>query len=109
MIAVGVLVFMSICALSLVGLGESHTRVSRILSELDDSRVKENSETPAAVIGPQAPYMDVFEEVGFTRSLLALGKVRSLDPYESPKPEPAESSSLVSVPLAQSKSHGPVL
>ena len=43
-IAVGILVFMAICALSLVGLGESHTRVSRILNEMDEHRVKHEAE-----------------------------------------------------------------
>ena len=105
-IAVGILVFMAICALSLVGLGESHTRVSKILNELDDHRVKneqhESGQAPATP-EPQAQKMDAFSEVAFTRSLLALSKVGSRDPYEAPRPEPGESSSLVSVPHAQSK------
>jgi len=111
--AVGILVFIAICALSLVGLGESHTRVSRILSdldsELDNNRIKDDLPAQAAAIGPQAPYLDVFGEVGFTRSLLALGKVRLLDPYESPILEPSESSSLVSVRRARSKSRARLL
>ncbi len=109
-IAVGILVFISICALSLVGLGESHSRVSRILSEMDDNRVKEETGTQAPpAIEPQAQKIDVFAEVGFTRSLLALSKVRSLDPYEAPILEPDESSSLVSIHRAQSKNHARVL
>jgi len=107
-IAVGILGFMALCALSLVGLGESHMRVSKILNELDDNRVKSEGETQAApAMEPQAQKMDVFAEVGFTRSLLALSKVRSLDPYEAPARELDESSSLVSVHRAQSKSHVP--
>jgi hypothetical protein len=109
-IAVGILVFMAICALSLVGLGESHTRVSKILNDLDDHRVRRDTETQAPpAMEPQAQKMDVFGEVGFTRSLLALSKVRSLDPYGVPRPEPDESSLLVSVRRAQSKNHAPTL
>ena len=104
-IAVGILVFMAICALSLVGLGESHTRVSKILNQLDYNRAEKQVESQAPpAIEPQAPKMDVFAEVGFTRSLLALSKVRSQDPYEAPTRAHDESSSLVSVHLAQSKS-----
>ncbi len=110
-IGVGILVFMAICALSLVGLGESHGRVSRILSELDDNRVKEDSERQApAMMHAQKidVFSDVFSEVGFTRSLLALSKVDSRDPYECPALVPDESSSLVSVRRAQSRSRGPI-
>jgi hypothetical protein len=111
-IGVGILAFMAICALSLVGLGESHSRVSRILSELDDNRVKEDSESqaPSMMAQPQKIDVssDVFSEVGFTRSLLALSKVDSRVPYDSPTLEPAESSSLASVRRAQSRSHDPI-
>jgi hypothetical protein len=107
-IAVGILAFMAICALSLVGLGESHSRVSRILNEMDDHRVHEEPQTEVPVIELQSPKMDVFAEVGFTRSLLALSKVRSLDPYEAPKLDHVESSSWVSVRRAQSKNHAQV-
>ena len=112
-IAVGLLVFIAICALSLVGLGESHSRVSRILNELDDNRVKqEKTETQASAAQPQmeaqTEKIDVFAEVAFTRSLLALSKVRSQDPYEAPVLEHDESSSLVSVRRSQSKNHAPV-
>jgi hypothetical protein len=109
-LAVGILVFMSICALSLVGLGESHSRVSRILDDMDDQRLQEEAASqPPPAMEPQAEKIDVFGEVGFTRSLLALSRVRSLDPYEAPRHEPAESSSLVSVHHAQSKNRARVL
>ncbi len=114
-IAVGILVFMAICALSLVGLGESHSRVSRILNELDDNRVDEDSERLATpMMHPHSMHAqkidcsaDVFSEVGFTRSLLALSKVDSQVPYECPVLETFESSSLVSVRRVQSKNRGP--
>jgi hypothetical protein len=109
-IAVGILVFMAICALSLVGLGESHNRVSRILNDLDEHRVQPEAEIQAPpTMEPQAQKIDVFAEVGFTRSLLALSKVRSQDPYEAPILEPDESSSLVSVRHARSKNRVPAL
>jgi len=113
-IAVGLLVFVAICALSLVGLGESHSRVTRILNELDDHRVKqEKTETQTTAAPPQmeaqAEKIDVFAEVAFTRSLLALSKVRSQDPYEAPILEHDESSSLVSVHRSQSRNRAQVL
>ncbi len=105
-IAVGIIAFMAICALSLVGLGESHTRVSRILNELEDNRGNAqpiNEQIPA--MQPQAIKIDVFSdpfsEVAFTRSLLALSKVGSPVPCDSPALEHVESSSLVSVLRAQ--------
>ncbi len=101
-IAVGIMAFMAICALSLVGLGESHARVSRILNELDDTLGKErpmDREIPAMPAQPIKidVFSDPFSEVAFTRSLLALSKVGSPVPCDSPVLEPAESSSLVSV------------
>ena len=96
-IAVGIFVFMAVCALSLVGLGESHSRVSGILNQLDSSREKEDARSHAPAIEPHAPTIDVFAQVGFTRSLLALSKARSLNPCDSPAHESVESSSLVSV------------
>ncbi len=105
-IGVGILVFLAICALSLVGLGESHRRVSRILNEMDDNRVKEDSQRQApAIMHAQEinASSDVFAEVGFTRSLLALSKVDSRGPYECPALEPGESSSSVLVHRAQSR------
>jgi hypothetical protein len=112
MIGVGILAFIAICALSLVGLGESHSRVSRILNELDDSRVKEDAESQApAMMTPTLKVdalSDVFAEVGFTRSLLALSRVDSRAPYDCPVLERAESSSLVSVRHAQLRSHDPI-
>ncbi len=46
-IAVGILVFIAICALSLVGLGESHSRVSRILNEMDDQSSETRAREPS--------------------------------------------------------------
>ena len=108
--AVGILAFIAICALSLVGLGESHSRIARILNEMDNQPVKQEAENQASLaIEPQEQTADVFAEVSFTRSLLALSKVRSLDPYEVPILGPDESSSLVSVRHFQSKNRAQVL
>ncbi len=101
---VAVTVFIGICALSLVGLGESHMRVTRLLDELEeDSSAKREAEVPAPAIASQAPKLDAFGELGFTRSLLALSKVRLLYPCDFPAPVNDESSSLVSVRPRQSK------
>ena len=101
-IAVGIFVFMAVCALSLVGLGESHSRVSSILSQLDSDRASEELPSLPSAVEPELPTIDVFAQVGFTRSLLALSKVRSLTTCNSPVPETVESSSLVSVRRVQS-------
>ncbi len=110
-IAIGILVFMAVCALSLIGLGESHSRVSRILTELDYNRLERETESRPLTLAaePEAEKVDVFQEVAFTRSLLALGRVRSQDPYEAPVLEPGGSSSLESVPLARSKNRARAL
>ena len=101
---VAVTVFIGICALSLVGLGESHMRVTRLLDELEEnSCAKREVEVPAPAIASQGPKLDSFGELGFTRSLLALSKVRSLYPYDSPVHVHDESSLLVSVHPGQSK------
>jgi hypothetical protein len=98
------LVFLAICALSLVGLGESHTRVSRLLDDLDEgARTTKKEETATPAFSQDAPSLDTFSEIGFTRSLLALSKVRSLDPYGSPAPAHAESSSSESLHPVRSK------
>lgn len=101
---VAVTVFVGICALSLVGLGESHMRVTRLLEELEaDSSVNRETEVPAPAVGSQTSKLDAFGELGFTRSLLALSKVRLLYPYDFPAPVNDESSSLASVRPRQSK------
>ncbi len=111
-IAVGILVFIAACSLSLVGLGESHSRVSRILNEMDDNRMKEDTVSkPVAVMESvvEQENMGVFTELGFTRSLLALSKVHSPVPCATPTPEHDESSLLVSVRRSQSRSPVQVL
>ena len=102
---VAVTVFIGICALSLVGLGESHMRVTRLLEELEaDSSIDREAEVPVAATACQTPKLDAFSELGFTRSLLALSKVRLLYPYDFPAPVNGESSSLASIRPRQSKS-----
>jgi hypothetical protein len=112
-IGIGILVFMAICALALVGLGESHSRVSRILNEMADDRVREDSDGEAdTAFVAQAPQSAVppepFSEAGFTRSLLALSKVGSRVPGDCPALEHGEFSSLASVRQAQSRTHDPL-
>jgi len=90
-IVVGVAIFLGVCALFLVGLGDSHGRVTRMLDALEEN--EQPVCTPVVPAAAYSPKPDVFSEVSFTRSLLALSKVRSLDPYDSPKPglvEPSE-------------------
>lgn len=105
-------VFIGICAVALIGLEDSHYRVSRLLEELDEQALQQpGSERPAAVApmvsGQQTT--DAFGELAFTRSLLALGKVEQPVPDGSPAPAPAESSSSVSAHPHQSKNPVQVL
>jgi len=104
-------VFIGICAVALIGLEDSHYRVTRLLEELDEQAAKRSLETEqtARVVPISAPIVssqqtaDTFSEISFTRSLLALNKVDSLAPCDFPGPVRAESSSLESVRPAQSK------
>jgi hypothetical protein len=103
LLLIGGMAILGICVLSLIGLYESHQKVSRLLDELNEDRRKAKnkidlslvpSATPSALgknNNPDANF-DIYADVGFTRSLLALSKVRSLDPYGSRSPEPVESS-----------------
>ena len=100
-------VFIGLCAVALIGLEDSHHRVSRLLAELDEQAAQSHRKLRASPVTPTPA--DEATDVSFTRSLLALGKVESLVPGDSPVPARAESSSLVSVPRDQSKSHVQVL
>jgi len=102
-------VFIGICAVALIGLEDSHYRVTRLLEELDEQAAQHpvEAEQPANVApmvsGKQTS--DAFGEMSFTRSLLALNKVDSLAPCDSPGPVRAESSSSESAHPAQSTDH----
>src|SRR5437879_2643172 len=106
-VIVAVTVFLGICALFLVEYGDSHTRIARRLDALQKQTPEASEQpvcTPASLPATmQSPKSDAFSELSFTRSLLALSKVRSLDPYGSPAPAHDESSSLVLAHPAQSQ------
>jgi hypothetical protein len=95
-IAVFVLAFLAIwaafyCAISLgLGLNNSRDR-SRIVRGYQDRRLKEDVKVHSSVVMVQTPQVDEVVESVFTDSLLAMGKVRTLDPYEPPVIAPAGS------------------
>jgi hypothetical protein len=89
------MVFLGVSAVALIGLEDSHYRFTRFLEELDE-RAAQRSDQQAS-----APLED-----SLTHSLLALSKVDSPVPCDSPVPESALSSSLVSVPHDQLKNRG---
>jgi hypothetical protein len=111
---IGGMAILGICVLSLIGLYESHQRVTRLLDGLNEDRRKAKNKTDLSLV-PCVPLsalgknnnpdtnFDIYADVGFTRSLLALSKVRSLDPYGSRSPEPVESSSSESLHPVQSR------
>jgi hypothetical protein len=104
-------VFIGLCAVALIGLEDSHYKVTRLLEDLDEHATLQPTQqttqhTTQQVVAPMVKghqTVDAFGELAFTRSLLALGKVDLLMPCDSPAPVPGESSSLVSVRLDQSK------
>ncbi len=106
-------VFIGICAVALIGLEDSHYRVTRLLEELDEQAAQRAESTPASRVAPMLSNqivsgqrtVDAFGEMSFTRSLLALNKVDSLTPCDSPGPVLAESSSSESARPVQSKDH----
>jgi hypothetical protein len=110
---IGGIALLGICLLSLIGLYESHQRVGRLLDELNADRRKTANKTGLELVPPPTASVstlntldtnfDIYSDVAFTRSLLALSKVRSLDPYGSQAPEPAESSLSESFHPVQSK------
>jgi hypothetical protein len=119
-VLIGGIALVGICLLSLIGLYESHQRVGRLLDELNADRRKTANKTDLELVpsppptlestlNPPDTHFDIYSDVAFTRSLLALSKVRSLDPYGSQAPEPAEPSWSGSFHRVRSKTRDPAL
>ena len=105
-------VFVGICAVALIGLEDSHYRVKRLLEQLDEQSAQQPPAEQAKEVAPMVTGQqtaDAFGELSFTRSLLALSKVDSPVPCDSPAHVLGESSSLVSVRPDRSKNHVQVL
>jgi hypothetical protein len=83
--------------LGIIGILEAREKVKRMMESLNERQVAELADIGAA------PLPDCYHELRFTQSLLALSKVRSPERDGSPAPELVESSSLVLVHHAQSK------
>ena len=99
-------VFVGVCAVALIGLEDSHHRVTRLLEELDQKPAEQNTAEQTRVVAPMVTAQqgdDAFGELAFTRSLLALSKAGSLIPCDSPAPVPDESSSLALIRPHRSK------
>ena len=99
------IVFLALCTAALLMLRQSHRRVKRLLNQLDQDhkRLEKPEQAPLAVAPDLGANLDTFAEIAFTRSLLALSRVRLLDPYDSPAPSPSESSSSESFHPVQSQ------
>ncbi len=105
-------VFVGVCAVALIGMEDSHVRFTRFLEELDQQAAQRLGQQEASA---RAGFIRAFPtpqsaaetsgEISFTRSLLALSKVDSLVPGDSPVPAPGVSSSLASALPDQSKNH----
>lgn len=74
-------VCVGLLAMALTRLEDSHDRVIRLLKELDGDAVQQAPAEQAQTVPPSA---DASQQFSFTRSLLALSKVDSLVPCDSP-------------------------
>jgi hypothetical protein len=105
--------FIGLCAVALIGLEDSHYRVTRLLEELDQQAAQRPSmfeqAMPVVPLSAVQQTADSFDEMSFSQSLLALNRVDSLVPGDSPILAPAESSSSESAHPVQSKDHVQVL
>ncbi len=84
------MVFVGVCAVALIGLEDSHYRFTRFLEELDERAAQRSEQQASASL-----------EESITHSLLALNRVDSRVPCDSPVREPVVSSSSVSAPHDQ--------
>ena len=86
---------------------ECNLRVNDFIKEINARETGATQEIHASVQAFNVTYPAAPEpsDAHFTDSLLALGRVGLRAPDDCPAPAPAESSSLASVPLAQSKTH----
>ncbi len=97
--ALAATIFIGFIAIAIEGFAEAHAGVNRISNMINNS-----FDAAANQAAPDLPQYDEASELRFSQSLLALNKVHSQLSCNSPEPELAESSSLVSVRPAQSKS-----
>lgn len=97
--------FVASLSLSIANLRESRNRLIRLFADANDRRGTCNSAVQQVQAQMAAlPYSDPISELSFTRSLLALSTIGLQARDGSPEPGSVESSSLVSVRHAQSKS-----
>lgn len=102
--------FVASLSLSIVNLRDSRNRLIRLFADAEDRRGTCDSATRQVQAESAAlPGSDPISELNFTRSLLALSTVGLQARDGSPEPGSVESSSLVSVRHAQSKSPDRVL
>jgi hypothetical protein len=99
----------ALLAVTVLGVSEAHTRISRLFEHLRNGPAEEVREESRSAPDCTLIGSDPFPELSFTRSLLALSKVRSPAPDSSPEHAPAEPSSLALVPHAQLKSRDQAL
>ena len=104
LIVAAVVVFVAFFGLAIVGVNDAGTGVRRFERELDFQTAPGSVALGATSGLSLKSKLDALEEVRFTTSLAALSRVQQSGAHSSPAPVPAESSSLVSVPLAQSRS-----
>ena len=95
------LIAIPVTVLGIVGFFKARVTLKYLFECINERRTAALGDTGAT---PLPPGLD---EARFTRSLLALSKVRSRQLDDSPERELAESSWLVSVPHALSKTRDP--
>jgi hypothetical protein len=100
--AAGILI-LGFIAIAVVGVSEAQTLLSRLDTESDAMNLAGSQQATQSLSVPVIPEAEAVDEARFTSSLLALSKVQTQVRSNSPELVRDESSSLVSVPLAQSK------
>ena len=99
-------IFSVISVAIVVRLRECHVNVNEFFQELEESSVGTIAVKQPMSLEITPPTNPLPADIMFTESLLALSKVGLRVPDDSPVHEPAESSLLVSVHPARSKSPG---
>jgi hypothetical protein len=100
------LLFIAFIALAFVGVSEAKVGVRRLDRQMDEQSPASGAETSFNRVGQLEA--DALAEARFSSSLLALSKAHLQARHSSPEHVHDESSSLVSVPLPQSKNPAPI-
>lgn len=103
LLAAAIVLILGFIAVAVVGVSEARTLLGRLDTETDAMKLVAGNQHAEPLSFAPLPETEAVDEARFTSSLLALSKVQTQVRSNSPEPVRDGSSSLVSVPLAQSK------